>query len=164
MHLNSLVDSVASTCTHCAIPYWMTPATSLFSMALGSQETGFDILYAAARGSWNYLPDFWIYTLRLWTDLHMACETTDWKKLSQTAPFWNNFHLLFGSTHRPLIKLSIHNALLLTHGRCRQQDFVEVSTSYATHDFLENLLNVDNFPAQRRRQCLSVTLFRVSTC
>ena len=114
-------------------------------MALGSQGTGFGILYAVVKGKWDYLPAFWYSTLRLWTDLHMDCGTTDWKAFSQTAPFWNNFNLLFGSTKRPLIKLSKNNVLLMDHGLCRQQDFVDISSSYATPGFLDTLLDVNDF-------------------
>ena len=65
MHLKSLGDAITATCNNCAAPRWMTPALSLVSMALGSQGTGFDILYAVVKGKWDYLPAFWYYTLQL---------------------------------------------------------------------------------------------------
>ena len=123
----------------------MTPALSLFSMVFGSQGTGFDILYAVVKCKWDYLRDFWYYTLRLWTDLHMTCGTTDWKAFSQAAPLWNNFNLLFSSTQRPLIKLSTNNALLMAHGICRKQDFADLSSSYATPGFRDTLSEVNDF-------------------
>ncbi|CAI5717091.1 unnamed protein product [Peronospora destructor] len=58
MHLKSLCDAISATCTHCAAPRWMTPALSLFSIALSSQGTGFDVLYAVVKGTWIHLPDF----------------------------------------------------------------------------------------------------------
>ena len=44
MRLKSLDDAISSTCTYCAALVWMTPTLSLFSMALGSQGTGFHML------------------------------------------------------------------------------------------------------------------------
>ena len=74
----------------------------------------------------------------------MDCGTTNWKAFSQTAPFWNNFNLLFGSTKRPLIKLSKNNVLSMDQGLCRHQNFVDISSSYATPGFLHTLLDVND--------------------
>ncbi|KAI9917452.1 hypothetical protein PsorP6_012982 [Peronosclerospora sorghi] len=146
MHLKSLGDAIAATVRRCAAPRWMTPALSLFSKALGTQGEGFDILYALVKGKWSFLTDFWFSTLHLWTDLNIARGSSKWKCYTQTAPFWNNFNLLFGKTKRPMVKLSKHNSLLQAHGLCRQQDFAERSSNYATQEYLYDILDVEAFP------------------
>ncbi|OWZ01615.1 Pol Polyprotein [Phytophthora megakarya] len=153
MHLKSLKDAITATCRLAAAPRWIEPALSLFTQELGMHGDGFDILYADIKGKWVIVPDFWRATLRLWNDLHHSFGTTDWKQHADMAPFWNNFHLLFGKTQRPLTKLSQQNVLLQAHGVCRQRDFVDYYGSYATHELLCTILDDDDFarPASKTR-------------
>ena len=60
MHLKSFGDAITATCKQCTAPRWMTPALSLFSIALGSQGTGFDILYAVVKADGTIFPTFGI--------------------------------------------------------------------------------------------------------
>ena len=73
----------------------------------------------------------------------MACGTKYWSAFQQTAPFWNNFNLLFGSTKRPLVKRATNNAFLMSYGLCGQRGFVDLSSSYVSPDYLDTLLNVN---------------------
>ncbi|POM73524.1 Pollike protein [Phytophthora palmivora] len=59
MHLKSLKDAIATTCTRSAPPRWFGPALALFTEGLGPQGHGFDILYAVMKGKWDAIPDFW---------------------------------------------------------------------------------------------------------
>ncbi|RLN96798.1 hypothetical protein BBJ28_00020081 [Nothophytophthora sp. Chile5] len=158
-HLVSLRDAISVATRLSKAPRWIMPALALFSSVLGTLGTGFDILYANIQGdksrtcSWQSLPDFWYDTLLAWGKLHAAHGISSWQEFTQVMPFWDNFCFLFGSTKRPMHRLSIHSSRLQQRGFCRLQDFVDYTGSYPTHELLDALLEDADFarPASKTR-------------
>ncbi|KAE8953708.1 hypothetical protein PR002_g32291, partial [Phytophthora rubi] len=155
MHLKCLRDAIAATNATGTAPRWFTPALELFTTALGSLGSGFDILYANLRGlQWAPLPQYWRTTLRLWADLNTSYGTTKWKRNITTMPLWYNIYFTFGKAKTPLAEVSKKTiGTLKALGFNRLQDFVYYHGAYVTVDLLLSLLPMEIFdrPASRTR-------------
>ncbi|KAF1320888.1 Pol polyprotein, partial [Globisporangium splendens] len=146
-HLTCLRDAVMHTSGNHKIPRWFEPAMIFFDDSLARLGYGFDILFADIPRSrtrscqWSTLPEYWYETLLTWRRLQDDFGDCDTSAVRQVMPLWTNFRFLFGSTKRPMHKLSKHNVSLIDQGFTRLQDFVDQFGELPSEQALTRLLD-----------------------